>query len=60
MNKPIHGVQCPGCGKLVEERALACPNCGAKLTVDQPGDTAPTKHPPIELPPPDPSEPLER
>lgn len=49
----LNKVPCPNCGKLVDDRAVACPACGEKIYVEIPGDITPTKHPPADLPPPD-------
>ncbi|WP_404308457.1 zinc ribbon domain-containing protein [Neorhodopirellula lusitana] len=50
MNTPLNHVQCPSCGKEVDDRAPACPQCGEKIYVNVPGDTTPTKHPPLNPP----------
>lgn len=53
MNEHLNRVECPGCGELVNDMAVACPNCGEKINVEVPADITPTRHPPVELPPPD-------
>ncbi|WP_197355402.1 hypothetical protein [Aureliella helgolandensis] len=58
MNEPLNGIECPGCDQRVDEQAVACPNCGRKLDVEHPADITPTKHPLIEFPPPDASNPV--
>lgn len=37
MNAPLNHVECPECGKEVDDRAPACPQCGAKIYVNVPG-----------------------
>ncbi len=48
MNAPLNQVECPGCGKHVDDRAPACPDCGEKIYVISPGNITPTKHPPLD------------
>ncbi|MGV3485700.1 MAG: zinc ribbon domain-containing protein [Planctomycetaceae bacterium] len=55
MSERLNGVRCPGCGELVDEQAIACPNCGEQIDVEVPGDMTHTRHPPLDLPMPDPS-----
>lgn len=54
MNQPLNQVECPQCGRRVDDRAPACPHCGEKIYVEHPGDIKPVRHRPVELPPVDP------
>ncbi|TWT98520.1 zinc ribbon domain-containing protein [Stieleria varia] len=45
----LNHVRCPGCGKWVDDRAPACPECGEKIYVETPGDITPTKHPQLPM-----------
>ncbi|WP_145299319.1 zinc ribbon domain-containing protein [Crateriforma conspicua] len=47
---PLNRVRCPNCQQSVDDRAVACPNCGNKIYVEHPGDITPTKHPPLRYP----------
>lgn len=46
---PLNQTPCNGCGKPVDDRAPACPNCGEKIYVEHPGDITPTKHEQIPM-----------
>ncbi|EMB13774.1 zinc ribbon domain-containing protein [Rhodopirellula europaea] len=41
---PLNHTPCPGCGKPVDDRVPACPNCGEKIYVEHPGGITPTRH----------------
>ncbi|CAD73779.1 MAG TPA: zinc-ribbon domain-containing protein [Rhodopirellula baltica] len=44
---PLNHTPCPKCGKQVDDRVPACPNCGEKIYVEHPGGITPTKHEPL-------------
>lgn len=46
----LNQISCPQCGKLIDDRAPACPRCGRQNYVEHPADITPTKHPPLDLP----------
>jgi rRNA maturation protein Nop10 len=41
---PLNETPCNQCGRPVDDRAPACPNCGEKVYVEHPGDITPVKH----------------
>ncbi|EMI21215.1 hypothetical protein RMSM_01846 [Rhodopirellula maiorica SM1] len=49
-NAPLNHVPCPHCGKHVDDRAVACPQCGEKIYVEHPADITPTRHSQIDFP----------
>ncbi|KAA1261463.1 hypothetical protein LF1_40130 [Rubripirellula obstinata] len=46
---PLNHTPCNQCGKPVDDRAPACPNCGGKIYVEHPADITPTKHEQIPM-----------
>ncbi|QEG00481.1 hypothetical protein Mal15_45510 [Stieleria maiorica] len=40
----LNRTPCSKCGKVVDDRAPACPWCGESIYVEHPADITPTKH----------------
>ena len=47
----LNHIPCPGCGRSVDDRAPACPDCGEMVYVEHPGDIKGVKHMPLDLKP---------
>ena len=47
----LNFIDCPNCGKRVQQQAPACPGCGRKMYVEHPGDMQRVRNAALDLPP---------